>query len=550
MAISVAWRLVDVQIAQHTSLSTQAAAQHQSAVVLPGQRGEILDRNGHVLASNQAVYDVYADPSLIAQDQRSAVADQLAPILAMGPGKLIDLLNQQTRFVYLSKGVSEDVKTKLASLNQPGIGVIAGEQRVYDGSPLPGASFAAQLLGYVNSDGKGNYGVEGYYNSILQGSDGTESTIRDLAGNSIVLSHQSGTQARNGQNLELGLDSQVQYWAEQAIAKGVTDAQAGSGELLVMDAKTGSIRAWAQYPTYNANSYATSDVANFRDRAIADLYEPGSVEKVVTYAGGLDTHAITPAVTFHESNTTIDGYTIHDWDYKNHGLITFQTALDESLNNGAIQVMDRTGHDDFYRTLQGFGIGAPTGVDLAGEQNQPLPAEAKWSDINYATAAFGQGIVVTPIEMLAAVNAVANGGVWVQPHAVDAIIDPATGKQTPFTPTTRRVVSAATAATLSQMMTGVVEDKGGEGFMAKIPGFTHQVAGKTGTADEPTNGQYQGDLAVSFGGFLPASSPQYTALVVLHHPTETRIQRFGAFLAAPVWKQISQVIIDQWRIVP
>jgi cell division protein FtsI/penicillin-binding protein 2 len=152
--------------------------------------------------------------------------------------------------------------------------------------------------------------------------------------------------------------------------------------------------------------------------------------------------------------------------------------------------------------------------------------------------------------MLAAVNAVANGGVWVQPHAVDSIVDPATGKSQPFVPTTRRVISPAAASTLSHMMTGVVEDKGGEGFMAQIPGFKNQVSGKTGTADEPTNGQYQGDLVVSFAGFLPTNNPQFTAIVVLNHPHENHIQRFGAFLAAPVWKQIAQIIIDQWRITP
>jgi cell division protein FtsI/penicillin-binding protein 2 len=272
--------------------------------------------------------------------------------------------------------------------------------------------------------------------------------------------------------------------------------------------------------------------------------------KVVTYAGGLESKAITPQQTFNESNKTIDTYTIHDWDNLQHGTVSFQTALDKSLNNGAVQVQQDEGDNAFYTNLLAFGIGSPTGVDLAGEQNVPVPAQSQWNDIKYATASYGQGIQVTPVEMLAAVNAVANGGVWVQPHAVDAIVDPATGKSQPFVPVSRRVISAQTASTLQQMMVGVVEDPGSEGFMAKIPGFSHQIAGKTGTADEVTNGQYQGQLDVSFAGFLPFNNAQFTALVVINNPQENKIQRFGAFLAAPVWKSIAQVIIDQWRITP
>jgi cell division protein FtsI/penicillin-binding protein 2 len=550
MAITVSVRLVYIQVGEHTKLSSLAKAQDQTSIVLNANRGKILDRDGHVLASDITVYDVYADPSLIAADQRLDVARSLAPILGESSSSLTSLLAKPTQFVYLAKGVSEATKSKLTALNQPGVGVIPNQQRVYDQSPLPNASFDASELGYVDASGAGQYGVEAYYNNLLNGSNGKESTIRDLQGNSIVLGHDSLQPSTNGQNLVLGLDPQVQYWAEQAIAKGVQDAQASSGELLVMDTKTGSIRAWAQWPTYNANDYGSQSISAFCDQAIEDQYEPGSVMKVVTYAGGLQNGAITPSQQFVESNKTINGYTIHDWDFKQHGQITFQTALDESLNNGAIQVQQDEGPAAFYSNLLAFGIGAPTGVDLAGEQNQPLPAAAKWADVNYATAAFGQGVDVTPIEMLAAVNAVANGGVWIQPHAVDSIQNPATGKSTAFVPQTRRVVSAQTASTMATMMTGVVEDKGGEGFMAKIPGFTHQVAGKTGTADEPTNGQYQGDLAVSFAGFVPASNPQFTALVVLHSPQEHKVQRFGAFLAAPVFQQIAKIIIDQWRITP
>jgi cell division protein FtsI/penicillin-binding protein 2 len=402
----------------------------------------------------------------------------------------------------------------------------------------------------VDQDGHGQYGVEAYYDSVLHGSDGHQSTVRDVTGNSITLSNDPGAGAHNGDDLELGLDSEVQYWAEQAIAQGVASAQAASGTLIMMDTRTGVIRAWAQAPTYDANAYWNSSIASFRDLAVANVYEPGSVEKVVTFAGGLNDNAITPGYTFNEGPTTIDGATIRDWDDRAHGTITMQKVLDDSLNNGAIKVGQLMGANAFYSNLLSFGIGAPTGVDLGGEQNVPLPAQSQLSALDLAEAAFGQRVQATPIEILAAINAVANGGVWVQPHAVQAVIDSATGKSSEVVPTTRRVISSTAAATLAQMMTGVVEDRGAEGSLARIPAFKGEVAGKTGTASVATNGHYGSDVVVSFAGFLPAKNPRFTMLVVLNYPHENNVVRFGATLAAPVWKQVAQVAIDQWRITP
>jgi cell division protein FtsI/penicillin-binding protein 2 len=550
MAITLCARLVDVQLRQHADLTAKATALHQKSVTIPATRGRILDSTGRVLVSNRTIYDVYADPGLIAVANRADVARQLAPVLSADETKLAGYLAEPTRFVYLAKGVSQDVSDQLSRLDLPGIVVEPAEQRVYEPSPVPGSSFAANLLGYVNNDGHGQYGVEARYDSILHGTDGQQSTVRDVTGASITLSNDPQADARNGQDLQLGLDSQLQYWAEQALAQGVATAQAESGTLIMMDTKTGAIKAWAQAPTYDANAYWTAAIANLRDLAVANVYEPGSVEKVITFAGGLNTGAITPGYTFNEGPTTIDGATIHDWDNRAHGTISMQTVLDMSLNNGAIKVGQLMGPDAFYSNLLAFGVGAPTGVDLYGEQNVPLAPQSTQSKLDLAEAAFGQHIQVTPVEVLAAVNAVANGGVWVQPHAVQSIIDPATGKSTPVVPSTRRVISTAAASTLAQMMTGVVEDKGGEGSLARIPAFKGEVAGKTGTASVAENGRYGSNLVVSFAGFLPAKNPQFTMLVVLNMPHETSVERFGATLAAPVWKQVAQVAIDEWRILP
>jgi cell division protein FtsI/penicillin-binding protein 2 len=555
MATAVFGRLVQVQVIEGKSLAAQAAASHTTSIKLQATRGVILDGDGRVLVSNVQVFDVFADPALIQATDRLSVAGMLAPILQQTPVQVLRALNQTNQFDYLAKGVTQDVNDKLQALRLSGIGTIPSEQSVYEPSPVPGISFAANLLGFVNSGGAGQYGLEGYYNSLLAGISGHESTLTDVNGNAIVLGAQQKVPAQNGDNLVLGLDSQVQYWSELAIANGVNSTHATSGTIIIMDTKTGAIDAEAQYPSYNANDFeaeASSHIADFRDLAVTQPYEPGSVMKVVTFAGGLNHNAFTPSTVIDERQQRIDGYLIHDWDGHSHGNVSMQWVLDDSLNNGAIDAMKMEGESDFYNNLLAFGIGAPTGIDLAGEVNDPVPPQSSWNTLNYATASFGQGIVTTPMEMIAAINAVANGGVWVQPHVVDDVVNPNTGKTTPFVPVTRRVISATAAHTLAKMMVGVVNDPGAEGKKAKIPGYSMEIAGKTGTAQValPNGKGYGSNVVASFVGFMPATNPQFTMMVILNDPQVPLSTRFGSLLAAPIWKQVAEMMIDAWRIEP
>jgi cell division protein FtsI/penicillin-binding protein 2 len=552
MATAVFGRLVQIQVIQGKTLAAAAAASHTTSITLPATRGVILDRDGRVLVSNVQVFDVFVDPALVATSDRAQVAGQLAPILQLTSAQVMHALNQPNQFDYLVKGVSQDVNDRLQALGLSGVGTIPSEQSVYEPSPVPGISFAANLLGFVNGGGTGQYGLEGYYNSILSGTNGHESTLTDVNGNAIILGAQQKVPAQNGDNLELGLDSQIQYWAELALANGVNSSKSSSGTLMIMDTKTGAIDAWAQYPSYNANDFTTADIGDFRDLAVTQPYEPGSIMKVITFAGGLNHNAFTPSTVIDEKQQRIDGYLIHDWDRKSHGDVTMQWVLDDSLNNGAIDATKMEGDNNFYNNLLAFGIGAPTGIDLAGEVNDPLAPESSWNALKYAEASFGQGLVTTPVEMLAAVNAVANGGVWVQPHVVDAIVNPNTGKTTPFVPTTRRVISASAAATLAKMMVGVVNDAGAEGKRAKIPGYSMEIAGKTGTAQValPNGGGYGPNVVASFVGFMPATDPQFTMMVILNNPQVNAANRFGSILAAPIWKQVAEMMIDDWRIEP
>jgi cell division protein FtsI/penicillin-binding protein 2 len=552
MATAVFGRLIQIQVIQGKALAAEAAQTHTTSITLQATRGEILDRDGRVLVSAVQVFDVFADPALISASDRDSVAGMLAPILQVGSAQILSALQQNNQFDYLAKGVSQDVNEKLQALGLSGIGTVPSEESVYEPSPVPGLSFASNLLGFVNANGVGQYGVEGYYNSLLAGTNGHESTLTDVNGNAIVLGRQQKVPAENGDNLELGLDSQIQYDAEIALADGVISTESASGTLMVMDTKTGAIRAWAQYPSYNANDYGAAKIQDFRDLAVSQPYEPGSTMKVITFAGGLNNNAFTPNTVINERQTRIDGYLIHDWDDRSHGHITMQWVLDDSLNNGAIDAGKLEGQNDFYSNLLAFGIGAPTGIDLAGEVNVPLPAQSSWGELKYAEASFGQGVVATPVEMLAAINAVANGGVWVQPHVVDAIVNPNTGTTTPVAPVTRRVISATAAHTLAHMMVGVVNDPGAEGFKAKIPGYSAEIAGKTGTASValPNGAGYGPDVVASFVGFMPVQNPQFTMMVILNEPQERHTGRFGSLLAAPIWKQMTEMMINDWRIAP
>jgi cell division protein FtsI/penicillin-binding protein 2 len=549
LAITMIVHLVDVQLAEHQTLSAAAARSHEMSFVLPATRGEILDSAGAPLVSVVPAWDVYVDPALISAPQRAADAAEIASVLRLTTAKVEQILAEPTQYALLVRGVGQAVKDRLATIPVPGIILQEVDRYVYQPSAVQGESFAADLLGFVNGEGVGQYGVEGYYNGLLAGKPGTADEIRDSQGSAIFLNRATRIAAQDGDNLELGLDSQVQYWAEQAIAGAVTKDAAQSGEILVMDTHTGAIRAWADYPSYNATDYASTSLGDFVDPAVADLYAPGSVMKVVTFAGGLNNGAITPQYRFYETQTVVDGHLIHDWDYRNHGWVTMQQVLDESLNNGAMKVMRLEGPNALYANDIAFGMGAPTGVDLAGEASSPLRPQKDLTMLDYSEMAFGQSIAVTPVEMLAAVNAVANGGVWIQPHAVQDTIDPNTGAVTPFHPTTRRVISPQTAATLTTMMTHVVDDPGAEGFAARIPGWKGDVAGKTGTAQEAVGGGLNG-TDVSFAGFLPASNPQFTMLVLINEPHVAASDTFGSTLAAPVWRQMAEAMIDHWHLSP
>jgi cell division protein FtsI/penicillin-binding protein 2 len=540
-------RLTYWQVWRHSDMARLAAAYHDDTITLPAVRGNILDRNGALLVTNTPVFSIFASPDQISAAERQDIATRLAPVLQLSAGDIQVKLATTRKFVYLARRVPASVAQQLDGMRLPGIGKVAETERSYVDGGVAGTSLAANLLGFANDAGQGNYGIEGYYNKVLAGQDGLEATVRDLANQPIVLSDRQRRDPVNGATLQLSLDGTIQVVAERALADGVQKYQAESGSLIIMEPATGRIVAWADAPSYNANDFATTPTAQFMDPIASGLYEPGSVMKVVTLSGALDVHAITPDTRFNEPGVAVvGGVAIRNWDNRAHGNVTMTQVLENSLNVGAIKAEQLEGTDRFYQSLQRFGIGAPTGVDVAAEASAPLRDFPKWKPVELATAAFGQGVSTTPIAMLAAVNAAATGGALVWPHVVDAVID-SQGVRHPVAPRViRQVISPKAALQMQQMMVGVVEH--GSGFAARIDGFKNQIAGKTGTASIPENGSYSRDSTIgSFVGFVPADHPQFIMMVIVRKP---KVLFEGAYVAAPIWKTVASALITQWQIAP
>src|SRR5438132_1549994 len=385
-------RLVYWQGFRHHDLVQLAAAYHDDVITLPAVRGKIVDRNGGLLVTNTPVYSIFASPDQITAADRSTVAAKLAPILEMRPDDVLQQITSTKKFVYLKRRVAADVAAQLDGLQLPGIGKIEETKRTYVDGGVPGTSLAANLLGFANNDGQGNYGIEGYYDGVLAGQAGYEATIRDLANRPIVLSDRRRQDPVDGVTLQLSLDGSIQVAAERALAAGVAKYQAESGSLLIMEPKTGRIVAWADVPSYNANQFSTTDTALFLDPSVSSLYEPGSVMKVVTLSGALDAHAMTPTTLFNDTGVArVGGYAIHNWDNRGHGVVTMTKVLEQSLNVGAIHAEQLEGPGNFFQYLQRFGIGDRTGVDLAGEVAAPLGDLKTWKPIQLATASYGPG---------------------------------------------------------------------------------------------------------------------------------------------------------------
>lgn len=538
-AAGLVCRLYTWQVADAPALEQRASREHLLQVPIDAPRGRILDAKGQVLVTNVSFDRVYAVPPDV-QDAAGTAA-RLAPVLGLPADQLLPLLQTKGNYVTLARKVGPDVRDQVNALDLPGIHMEPDVKRVY-----PGGTLAAQLLGFTNYNGDGNYGLEQQYNAVLTGKAGELRAQRDGLGNPVDLSHAVRIPPVPGKDLQLTIDGAIQYDVEQALATGLKKHGARAGSIVVMDPYSGAILALANSPSYDPNSFQTTPADRFVDGAISTPFEPGSTFKLITFAAALEHGAVTPETTTQDPGyLSGDGWTIFDWDRKPHGTVTMRYVLDHSLNVGAAFAARRTGTDAFYQMVRAFGFGRPTGVDLQGEEGGLIRTDHMdgWYPVDLVTNSFGQGLTATSLQVATAVSAIANGGTLVKPYVVKEISSPE-GVQATQPTVVGHPISPATAATLTDMMEEVPVK--GEATEAQVPGY--RVAGKTGTAQIAEHGVYLADATLaSFVGFVPAQHPAFLIYIVLDRPTDSP---YGAETAAPMFGQLAQTILVHMGIPP
>jgi cell division protein FtsI/penicillin-binding protein 2 len=516
------------QVLEYDHLLGLAKAEHDWYMEIAPLRGTIRDRNGHILALDIFEFEITAAPPMIVNPEE--VADRLAPFLDRPRGEILELLKSGRPHVRLARRVPQQIGETIESWGLRGIGVEPRPKRVCAENNL-----AAHVLGFVNETNNGYYGVEGYYNQVLKGQAGEGQGERDPAGNYIPIGLHRLAPPQNGRDLVLTIDRTIQYMVEEELEKAIARYGAETGTIIVMEPKTGSILAMASYPSYDPNRFAETPVEVFVNPSVSAHYEPGSVFKIITMAAGLDAGVIAPQSTFYDSGSIeVGGRTIMNWDRRGHGLVTMTDVLAQSLNVGAAYVSTTLGRERFYTYVRRFGFGRITEVDLASEGpgRLRLPGDGEWHESDLGTNSFGQGMAVTPLQMIAAVAAVANDGLMVKPHVVEKIVD---GQHvTTIQPVAvRRVISPQAAEQLTWMLVEAVQK---ETDLATVPGY--KIAGKTGTAQVPIPGGYHPNWTIaSFIGYAPPEAPAFIVLVNIDKPA---VEPWGSKVAAPVFKAVAE----------
>jgi cell division protein FtsI (penicillin-binding protein 3) len=503
------------------SLQRAAATQQVQTITIPAARGAITDRNGVDLAVSEAADDIVADPYLIKNPQ--AVARQLAPLLGKPMTTVLqDVTKAHTGFVYLAHLLPGQQAAAISQLHIAGINLVPETKRDY-----PRVWAASQVLGSVGWGDRGLSGIEYKYNPVLQGHDGVRKIVSDAIGQPISVDNVRTT--RPGKPVQLTIDAALQDEVEQVLAGVGAQYSPKGATAIVMDPNSGQILALANWPRIDANDPSAAPSYASEDRAVGLSYEPGSTFKAITVAGALQDGTVTPDTEFPVPPVLqVADRQIHDAEAHGYETLSVAQILKDSSNIGADEIGAKLGAQRFDYWVHKFGFGAPTGVDLPGEQQGVVLHWQQYSGSSMATLPFGQGEEVTPIQMATAYSAIANGGILRPARIVKAI----GGKPVPEPPG-KRIISATAASELRDMLRGVLAD-GGTASGAAIPGW--DLAGKTGTADEVVNGQYSSsDYAASFIGFVPASHPRLLVAVMVDRPQGSI---YGGSVAAPAFQKI------------
>ncbi|HEX5878858.1 MAG TPA: penicillin-binding protein 2 [Actinomycetota bacterium] len=539
---AISGRLIVLQVFDAGSLDQAAARQRLTVIELPAMRGRIFDRNLSDLAISIPARSVWADPRLVRNRRHTAA--KLAGVLGMSKKRLAQRLASKGRFVYLVRRIPKSRGDMVQRLNLPGVFVEGAVARRY-----PSGTVAAQVLGFVDVEGHGQAGIEQHYDGLLRGQPGKVQLERDPQGRAIPQGRRSLEPAEPGTDLVLTIDQHLQYVTEQALYRAVRQHKAKAGSVVVMSPRTGEVLAMANMPTFDPNRIAASRAESRKNRAIADMFEPGSTNKTITAAAALQHGIVTPKTeTIVPDNLPLcPEKTFRDSHSHAPELMTFADIVAKSSNVGTIMAARDLGRDRLYQTQVDFGYGRRSGVDLPGESPGILRPAKDWYCTDLGTNAIGQGVAVTVLQMASVYATVANDGVLRAPTLLRGTVDArgtvAKAERRPG----RRVLSTKTARSMSRILEGVVKE-GGTGTQAAMEEW--RVAGKTGTARKPdtVRGGYRpGAYVGSFIGFAPAEKPAVVVAVVIDEPTRGY---YGGSVAAPVFREVTGTALRRLGVVP
>ncbi len=541
---ALALRAAYLQFLPNEKLNTLQARQFQTVVTLPSRRGNIIDINGKDLAMSSPAYSIYADPKVIVNKKQfvKTVSQILGEPAAMIARKISD---SKKRFVWIDRLVNASTTEKLKEQNIRGLGFVEEWRRIYPNDHLLSTS-----LGFIGKEGQGLEGIELLYDKDLKGENKKVSLRKDARGRPLVQDGTVFTETPQGKDIQLTIDSDLQYFVETELQQALKNHQAEAAYAVVLDAKTSAIRAIASLPDFDLNKPEKSNSGFRRNKTVTDTYEPGSTLKTFILAEALEKniYKANSKIFCENGNFKIGKRVIHEAE-KSHsqGLITVSEVLAYSSNIGTSKIALKLGDAALRESLLRFGFGQKSGLDLPGEA-KGIILGLPWADHLLANVSFGQGMTASPLQMANAYASIANGGILNRPYIIQSITDIETNQKTENKPTEiRRVVSEETAQQMRMMLAGVTSGKG-SGLLARVPGYI--VGGKTGTAQKvKTNGRgyIPGGYIGSFTGFIPANDPQYVIYVALDHPKKGY---YGSQVAAPLFASIASYAVRKDGVAP
>jgi cell division protein FtsI (penicillin-binding protein 3) len=520
-----------VQVIKGPSYEAMASRQHRETIEIPAGRGTIFDRTGTPLAIGEQATTVYADPRNVTDPKRAAI--EAGKAFGLDPNELYAELRDRSKgFVYVQRKADPVRAAALEDKQIAGLGFYTEERRIY-----PQRTVASHVLGFAGTDNTGLEGLERELDDKLAGQTGFETVVRDPFGRPIDVV--TSRPERPGRNVRLTIDHEIQAAAEEILVKTVRIWGAKGATAIVMDPRSGAILAMANAPTFDANAFGSAPPEIRRNRAVTDQYEPGSTFKIVTIAGALEDGVVTPRTSFVLQPTIrVADRVIHEAHWRPTERMTVRQILSESSNIGTITIGERLGAGELSTWIQRFGFGSTTGLDYPGESPGSVLPLDKWSGSTIGTVPIGQGIAVTPMQMVSAYAAIGNGGVMPTAHLVERM----GGRKVPVR-TGERIVSRRTANQMMSMFRDVVLE--GTGTEAAIPGYT--VAGKTGTAQKAENGRYVSKYVASFVGLVPAKKPHLAILVMVDEPHGNI---YGGLVAAPAFRDIARFSLQYLEVPP